>query len=194
MTRWIPAAIFSFVLMGVGAPQAAQIEREKVDVLTYSDFAASAALEWEDVYLPTRKGVRQRLLIAKAANSGDKAVVLFAGGKGTPITRKRGRRLKTTGNFLVRSAPLFARAGFVAAIADAPSDESGGMSDHFRSSKAHHADIRAAVDFLVREGAREVFPDRHEQGHGIRRVSGVRDDAPECEGLRPYCECGDDNL
>ena len=31
------------------------------------------------------------------------------------------------------------------------------MDDHFRSSEAHHADIRAAVDFLVSEGAREVF-------------------------------------
>ena len=157
MMRWILAVMLSFVLMGVGGLHAAQIEREKVDVLTYSDFGEGVSLAWEDVYIPTREGVRQRLLIAKAANAGDKAVVLFTGGKGTPITRKRGRRLKTTGNFLVRSAPLFARAGFVAAIADAPSDRSGGMDDHFRSSKAHHTDIKAAVDFLVSEGAREVF-------------------------------------
>ena len=38
MTRWILAVMLSFVLMGVGAPQAAQIEREKVDVLLYRDF------------------------------------------------------------------------------------------------------------------------------------------------------------
>ena len=82
--RWIPVAIFSFVLLGGGGLHAGQIEREKVDVLLYRDF---------------RKG-----------------------------------------------APLFARAGFVTAIADAPSDESGGMDDHFRSSKAHHADIKAAVE------------------------------------------------
>ena len=157
MTRWILAAMVSCALLGGGGLHAAQIEREKVDVLTYSDFRKGAPLAWEDVYIPTREGVRQRLLIAKAANAGDKAVVLFTGGKGTPITRKRGRRLKTTGNFLVRSAPLFARAGFVTAIADAPSDRSGGMSDHFRSSKAHLTDIKAAVDFLVSEGAREVF-------------------------------------
>ena len=31
------------------------------------------------------------------------------------------------------------------------------MSDDFRASKEHHSDIRAAVDFLVCEGAREVF-------------------------------------
>ena len=74
--RWIPAAIFSFVLMGVGGLHAAQIEREKVDVLTYSDFGVGAALEWEDVYLPTRKGVRQRLLIAKAHHTDIKGAFL----------------------------------------------------------------------------------------------------------------------
>ena len=31
------------------------------------------------------------------------------------------------------------------------------MSDDFRASKEHHADIKAAVDFLVSEGACEVF-------------------------------------
>lgn len=155
--KWFSAAMISCALLIGTEAQAAQIEREKVEVLTYGDFAKGAPLEWEDVYIPTREGVRQRLLITKAAKAGDKAVILFPGGVGTPIARKRGKRLKTTGNFLVRSAPLFARAGFVAAVADAPSDRSGGMDDHFRSSKAHHADIRAAVDFLVREGAREVY-------------------------------------
>ena len=31
------------------------------------------------------------------------------------------------------------------------------MSDDFRASKEHHSDIKAAVDFLVSEGACEVF-------------------------------------
>ncbi len=157
MTRWIPAAMFSCALLGGGGLHAAQIERKKVDVLAYSDFAEGASLTWEEVHLPTREGVRQRLLIAKRANAGNKAVILFKGGSGTPITFDKGGRFTLSVNFLVRSAPLFARAGFVTAIADAPSDESGGMSDPFRSSKAHHVDIRAAVDFLVSEGVREVF-------------------------------------
>ncbi len=157
MTRWIPAAIFSFVLMGVGAPQAAQVEREKVDVLPYGDFGVGASLAWEDVRLPTRLGVRQRLVIARAANAGDKAVILFKGGSGTPITRKEGKRLRLNTNFLVRSSALFAEAGFVTAIADAPSDRSSGLDDAFRTSPAHRVDIRASVDFLVSEGAREVF-------------------------------------
>ncbi len=133
-----------------------KIKRDKVAVLPYEDFGVGAPLEREDVYLPTRTDVTQRLLLAKATNTGDKAVVLFKGAEGTPITCKKEEGLKLNNNFLVRSAPLFARAGFVTAIADAPSDRSGGMSDDFRASKEHHSDIRAAVDFLVCEGACEV--------------------------------------
>lgn len=153
--RWIPAALVCVLL--AGGVHAARVERRKVDVITYADFAEGARLAWTDARLPTRKGVRQRLLIARAPNAGARAVLLFMGGAGTPIARKRGRRLKTGRNFLVRSAPLFARAGFVAAIVDAPSDRSGGMDVHFRASEAHHADVRAAVDLLAGEGAREIF-------------------------------------
>ena len=144
------------LLVGSGA-LAAQMERETVEVLLYRDFRGGAPLAWEDVYIPTREGVRQRLLIARAANAGDKAVLLFPGGNGRRVTVERRGRMKTTGNFLVRSSPLFARAGFITVAVPAPSDRSGGMDDHFRTSEAHHADIRAAVDFLVNEGAREVF-------------------------------------
>lgn len=151
------AAMLSCALLVGGGAQAAQIERKKADVIPYGDFAKGVSLAWEDVYLPTRKGVLQRLLIAKAPNASDKAVILFKGGTGSPITYDKGKRLGFVDNFLVRSSPLFARAGFVTAIADAPSDQSGGMSDIFRSSKDHHTDIKAAVDFLVREGVREVF-------------------------------------
>lgn len=155
--KWFSAAMVSFVLLGGGGLHAAQIERENVDVLLYRDLRGGAALEWEDVYIPTREGVRQRLLIAKAANVGCKAVLLLPGGKGKRVTRKRRGRLRTTGNFLVRSSPLFARAGFVAVAVPAPSDRSDGMDADFRTSKEHHADMRAAVDFLVNEGACDVF-------------------------------------
>ena len=156
MMRWILAAMFACAFLSGGGLHAAQIERKKVDVLTYSDFGEGVSLMWEDVTIPTREGVRQRLLIARGADAGDKAVILFKGGSGTPINYDEGEDLRFVDNFLVRSAPLFARAGFVTAIADAPSDRSGGMSDDFRASKEHHSDIRAAVDFLVCEGACEV--------------------------------------
>ena len=134
-----------------------KIKRDKVAVLPYKDFGVGAPLEWEDVYLPTRTDVTQRLLLAKATNMGDKAVVLFKGAEGTPITCKKEEGLKLNNNFLVRSSALFAEAGFMTAIVDAPSDKGYGMENCFRKSEAHQKDIAKAVDFLVSEGAREVF-------------------------------------
>ncbi len=46
-----------------------------------------------------------------------------------------GRRFPHQPNFLVRSAYLFTRAGFVEVIIDAPSDYSDGMSVEFRPSQ-----------------------------------------------------------
>ena len=137
-------------------PQAGGITRNPTYVLRHPRGVGNAAsLAWENVYLPTRPGVRQRLLLAKARNAGSKAVILIMGGAGTPITRESDHRL--SGNFLVRSSALFAEAGFVTAIIDAPSDRSAGIEFSFRQSSQHHADVRAVVDFLVSEGAREVF-------------------------------------
>ena len=134
-----------------------KIKRDKVVVLPYEDFGVGAPLEWEDVYLPTRTDVTQRLLLAKATNTGDKAVVLFKGAEGTPITCQKEEGLKLNNNFLVRSSALFAEAGFMTAIVDAPSDKGYGMENCFRKSEAHQKDIAKVVDFLVSEGAREVF-------------------------------------
>ncbi len=134
-----------------------KIKRDKVTVLPYKDFGVGAPLEWEDVYLSTRTNVTQRLLLAKATNTGDKAVVLFKGAEGTPITCKKEEGLKLNNNFLVRSSALFAEAGFMTAIVDAPSDKGYGMENRFRKSEAHQKDIAKVVDFLVSEGACEVF-------------------------------------
>ncbi len=137
-------------------PQSGGITRSPINVLPHPRGVGNvASLPWEDVRLPTRQGVRQRLLLAKAGNAGTKAVILFMGGAGTPITRERDHRL--SGNFLVRSSALFAEARFVTAIIDAPSDRSEGIEFSFRWSSQHHADVRAVVDFLVSEGAREVY-------------------------------------
>ena len=141
-----------------GQPQPGGIQRVRANVIPHPSGAGNvAALAWEDASIPTRQGVRQRLLLARARNAGDKAVILLMGGAGTPVTSLREGGLRLSGNFLVRSSALFAEAGFVTAIIDAPSDRSKGMEFSFRWSSQHHADVRAVVDFLVSEGAREVF-------------------------------------
>ena len=146
-------------------PQPREIERNPVDIAPHPVLPVSASSTWEDVSIPTRQGVRQRVLLAKAANAGTKAVILFAGGNGTPITIPQGQGIRFSGNFLVRSSAFFANDGFITAIVDAPSDKpegplggrDGGMDNAFRQSSMHLTDIRAVVDFLVSEGATEVF-------------------------------------
>ncbi|MCY3823655.1 MAG: hypothetical protein OXG62_07280 [Nitrospinae bacterium] len=149
-----------------GQPQQPEIERVTATFLPHPYGAGNvAALAWEDVSIPTRQGVRQRVLLARAANAGTKAVILFTGGNGTPITQPRNGGIRLSGNFLVRNSALFAEAGFITAVVDSPSDRpegplggrDGGMTDDFRQSSMHLTDVRAVVDFLVGEGAREVF-------------------------------------
>ncbi len=135
-----------------------EIKRIKVDIKPHPNGVGDVASStWKDVYLPTRAGVKQPLLLAKAANAGSKAVILFMGGIGTPITKKAGEKFRLNANFLVRSSALFAEAGFMTAIVDAPSDKGYGMENRFRKSEAHQKDIAKVVDFLVSEGACEVF-------------------------------------
>ena len=103
-------------------PQAPQIERTSIVVEPHPVFPVGASLPREDVYLPTRPGVRQRVLLARTANAGTKAVILFTGGNGTPITLPRHGGIRLTANSLVRSSELFAEAGFITAVVELPLD------------------------------------------------------------------------
>ena len=136
-----------------------EIERNPVEVAPHPVLPVGASLPREDVYLPTRAGVRQRVLLAKAGNAGNKAVILFTGGNGTPITIPQNGGIRLSGNFLVRSSALFAEAGFISAVVELPLDApvDRNVSNAFRQSSMHHTDIRAVVDFLVSEGASEVY-------------------------------------
>ena len=60
------------------------------NIMPHPVLPVTASFTWEDVSIPTRQGVRQRVLLAKGANAGTKAVILFAGGNGTPITIPEG--------------------------------------------------------------------------------------------------------
>ena len=147
----IITAVFLFIFFGVPLGHADMIERKYVDVILYPDFRdPGASLLWEDIKIPTRPGVRQRLLIAKGEKAGCLAVMLFIGGKTARITKRKGRRLRLNRNFLIRSAPLFARTGINTVLLDFPSDRKM-LSDSYRTSKEHHKDIRAVVDFLTKE-------------------------------------------
>ncbi len=147
----IISAVFLFIFFVVPLGHADLIERKDVDVILYHDFRdPGAPLLWEDIKISTRPGIRLRFLTAKEEKAGCLAVMLFTGGKAKWITKRKGRRLRVSRNFLIRSAPLFARAGLITVLLDLPSDRKM-LSDSFRTSKEHHEDIRAVVDFLTKE-------------------------------------------
>ena len=132
----------------------------KIDIIPHPNGVGDVdSLDWDDVYLPTRASVRQRVLFARTSNAGSKAVILFPGGNGTPITHPRNGGFRLNGNFLVRSSALFAEAGFITAIVELPlaTPVKRSESNAFRQSSMHLTDINAVVNFLVSEGAREVF-------------------------------------
>ena len=109
--------------------------------------AANAGAVEEIVTLSTREGVTQSyLLSAPPADKSLAIAVLFPGGAGrVNLEREQRRGPIDRGNFLVRSRGLFARAGIVAAVLDAPSDQARGMEDGFRLGADHVVDVGKVV-------------------------------------------------
>ncbi|HWM41229.1 MAG TPA: hypothetical protein VNP36_02215, partial [Burkholderiales bacterium] len=111
-------------------------------------FAACAGAQ-EIVTLQTRPGVTQSFFIANMGGSKARAAaLLLIGGGGNINLRTEAGQIKFgQGNFLPRSRREFIRNGILPVILDNPSDQQAGegMSDGFRTSRAHAADIRAVV-------------------------------------------------
>ena len=100
------------------------------------------------VDVATRAGVTQRFLLIRPPDA-KAAVVLFAGGHGGLQMSESGALQWGKGNFLVRSAPLFAAHQLAVAIVDAPSDrQSYPHLSGFRQSGEHAADIKAVIAWL----------------------------------------------
>ena len=129
-----------------------------IAVALFLPFGAPSA---EDIVtLSTRGGVTQSYLLSSPAAGKARAVaVLFPGGAGAiELEREAARTLLDRGNFLVRSRRLFTGSGIVAAVMDAPSDQSRGMEDEFRLGDAHAADAgRVVADLKSRYPGLPVF-------------------------------------
>ena len=119
-------------------------------------FAVSAAEEIVDV--SARAGVTQSYLLSFEPEQKYTAVaLLFPGGQGHIALRERGLP-PTSENFVVRTRTLFLKQGIATALVDSPSDQRG-MSDVFRSSRDHAADVGAIVDDVKKRfaGAKIYF-------------------------------------
>ena len=99
--------------------------------------------------MPTRTGVTQSFFIADMGGKAPQAAaLLFIGGGGWIRMRMEdGKPRFGAQNFLPRSRAEFIRNGILPVIVDTPSDhqQAAGISDAFRESAAHVADVRAVL-------------------------------------------------
>jgi predicted alpha/beta-hydrolase family hydrolase len=109
---------------------------------------AGAQYQPQVVDITTRPGVSQRFLLS-APPQAKAAVILFAGGHGGLQIDASGHLGWGSGNFLVRSAPLFAAQGLAVAVIDAPSDrQSSPYLSGFRQTVEHATDVEAVITAL----------------------------------------------
>ena len=111
--------------------------------------AAASARAQEIVTLQPRAGVTLSFFVAGMGERKPAAVaLLLIGGGGNINLRTEGGQVRfQQGNFLPRARREFARNGIVPVILDNPSDQRAGegMSDNFRASAQHAADMRAVI-------------------------------------------------
>ena len=151
LSRWAtPLAAFAFLSALAGEARGGEVPERK-------ETSGGVTLTWSLAELSTRPKVTQRALIVRLEGKPRGAMLLFPGGPdaGCVKIRENGG-YRSCRNFLVRSAHLFALAGFAGVIVDAPSDYSSGMSDDHRNSKEHIKDVTAIVDHLAKQGYKNI--------------------------------------
>jgi hypothetical protein len=103
----------------------------------------------ELVTLPTRSGVMLSFFIANMGGVQPKAaaLLLIGGGGNIRLRMEHGQVRFGAQNFLPRTRREFIAEGILPVILDNPTDQQGGagMSDEFRASEQHTADLRAVL-------------------------------------------------
>lgn len=107
--------------------------------------------------IPTRPGVTVKVALLAPSVPPSGVLVLFPGGSGASAFGEGSGDVRLGTSFLARSAPLFTARGFLVAIVDAPSDHSAGMSDQFRTSPEHAADVTRVLEMLRARTAAPLF-------------------------------------
>jgi hypothetical protein len=118
-------------------------------LLSWMLTSSAVAAGYEAIEIvPTRPDVSVRLLVIKANSKHSTALLLFPGADGAKHFGENNGRFWVSKNFLMRSAGDLAAAGYIVVAVDAPSDQSNGMSDQFRTSPQHAKDIRKIIAYL----------------------------------------------
>jgi len=149
--------------------------------LTAAPTAAMTAPEIIEV--PTRDGVIVRVLLVAPAEPPLATVLLFPGGWGARHFSMKDNGVTLGINFLVRSAPLFAEHGLLAAAVDTPSDQPGGMSDDWRLGPQHVTDTRKVIEALQARAPGRVVPIGTSRGTLSAAAVAARLDDPRVTGV-----------
>lgn len=148
-----PLATTAFALVLAAALPSPAAAEEQAVIRTIAGEAsvrtrvAEAPVRSRAVHDIQSRGERTRLLV-ETVDSPAAVAVLFAGGKGAMRLSAEGVIGRGKGNFLIRSRPLFLRAGIATAIIDAPTDRPYDLRFGFRGSAEHATDIGAVIAHL----------------------------------------------
>ncbi len=114
-------------------------------LLAAAALAASAQTTTQVVDVPTRDGVKERILFITPP-APQATLLLLPGGHGGLQVFPNGSLQWGEGNFLVRSRQLFVAQGVAVAVVDAPSDRlSPPYLNGFRQTPEHVADLKALI-------------------------------------------------
>lgn len=119
-----------------------------IRVVLYVSMCVMSLFATTVVDVPTRKNIMERIAVITPEHP--KAVaILFAGGHGGLQIQEDGKYGWGAGNFLVRSAELFEKAGLMVVVVDAPSDrQKEPYLNGFRQTKEHAEDTQAIINWV----------------------------------------------
>lgn len=115
-----------------------------VTILTFVMSVHTLAGELKTVESP--RGTSIRIWVQQTSKTADTLVLLIPGGNGAGHIRVSDGNVSLSKNFISRTAELYAEAGLISVLMDAPSDSIKGMSDTFRISDDHYKDVSALLD------------------------------------------------
>ncbi len=120
--------------------------------------AAARAADAEAVTIDTTFIVKTPpVRLDKPARPARASVVLMTGGNGLLSLDATGTIINSTGNFLIRSADLFLRHGLNVMMADATPAHPTGLSQAFRLSAAHAAELQGFINAALNRWGAPVW-------------------------------------
>ena len=128
-------------------------------LFTYGLIVPQPATAQEVLQVKATSGAKLRMLLTGNPDTAKANVILLTGGNGVLKISGKGEIKKPTYNFLVRTRRIFAKAGFLAAVVDAPLDrrKAPGLLGGFRASAEHANDLSKVVRKLAALNGKPVF-------------------------------------